>query len=428
MKKKLLSVLCVFALMAALLPHVQALEGEGTRAAQTLAALGLVSGTPNGYDTSAPATQEQAAALLVRLLGAEQEAAADRRSCGWKNVPRWAWNAVNYCANHGLLDQEEYRPNASVNAELWCSMLLRAINEPIAGGGVNTARRIGLIALPLEGVFTRGELFETALSALTSPCLNGGVSLLDGLIEKGLCSEEKVSSLGLRSECLNARELADRHVAAVLQLALYEDEASFAEGDASANASAILISDDGLALTNCHSIRDAVIGTATLVTGETFRINRVLFYDDPLDLAVIRIDRTSTDGVIIPRFSYAELVDRKDVRVGDTVYAIGNPLGLGLTVSQGIINSVSHEADLSNRPCVVSDATISRGSRGGALFNELGQVIAVTTGAYNLGNNMYLSVPVAPVLNLDLSGEGYTLTEVNDALDAQEEAAQADAE
>ena len=45
MKKKLLSVLCVFALMAALLPHVQALEGEGTRAAQTLAALGLVSGT-----------------------------------------------------------------------------------------------------------------------------------------------------------------------------------------------------------------------------------------------------------------------------------------------------------------------------------------------------------------------------------------------
>lgn len=422
MKKKFLSVLCVLALMAALLPNAQALEGEGTRAAQTLSALGLVSGTPNGYDTSATATQEQAAALLVRLLGAEQEAAADRRSCGWGNVPHWAQNAVNYCANHALLDQEEYRPNAAVSAELWCSMLLRAINEPIAGGSVNTARRIGLIALPLEGTLTRGELFETALSALTAPRLSGSASLLDSLIGKSLCTEEKAASLGLRSERLNARQLTDRHIAAVLQLALYEDETSYAEDDASASASAILISDDGLALTNCHSIRDAVIGTATLVTGEAFRIDRVLFYDDPLDLAVIRIDRTSTDGVIVPRFSYAELVDRKDVRVGDTVYAIGNPLGLGLTVSQGIINSVSHVADLSNHPCFVSDATISRGSSGGALFNELGQVIAVTTGAYNLGNNMYLSVPVAPVLHLDLSGEGETLTEVNEALDAQEEA------
>lgn len=422
MKKKFLSVLCVLALIAALLPNAHALEGEGTRAAQTLSALGLVSGTPNGYDTSATATQEQAAALLVRLLGAEQEAAADRRSCGWGNVPHWAQNAVNYCANHALLDQEEYRPNAAVSAELWCSMLLRAINEPIAGGSVNTAWRIGLIALPLEGTLTRSELFETALSALTAPCLSGGASLLDSLIGKSLCTEEKASSLGLCSERLNARQLTDRHIAAVLQLALYEDEVSYAEDDASASASAILISDDGLALTNCHSIRDAVIGTATLVTGETFRIDRVLFYDDPLDLAVIRIDRTSTDGVIVPRFSYAELVDRKDVRVGDTVYAIGNPLGLGLTVSQGIINSVSHVADLSNRPCFVSDATISRGSSGGALFNELGQVIAVTTGAYNLGNNMYLSVPVAPVLHLDLSGEGETLTEVNEALDAQEEA------
>ncbi len=422
MKKKFLSVLCVLALMVALLPNAHALEGEGTRAAQTLSALGLVSGTPNGYDTSATATQEQAAALLVRLLGAEQEAAADRRSCGWGNVPHWAQNAVNYCVNHALLDQEEYRPNAAVSAELWCSMLLRAINEPIAGGSVNTARRIGLIALPLEGKLTRGELFETALSALTAPCLSGGASLLDSLIGKSLCTEEKAASLGLRSERLNARQLTDRHIAAVLQLALYENEASYAEDAASASASAILISDDGLALTNCHSIRDAVTGTATLVTGEAFRIDRVLFYDDPLDLAVIRIDRTSTDGVIVPRFSYAELVDRKDVRVGDTVYAIGNPLGLGLTVSQGIINSVSHVADLSNHPCFVSDATISRGSSGGALFNELGQVIAVTTGAYNLGNNMYLSVPVAPVLHLDLSGEGETLTEVNEALDAQEEA------
>lgn len=81
MKKKLLSLVCALALMISLLPAAQALEGEGTRAAEALASLGLVTGTGAGYAAEDAATQEQAAALLVRLLGAEKAAKADRRSC-----------------------------------------------------------------------------------------------------------------------------------------------------------------------------------------------------------------------------------------------------------------------------------------------------------------------------------------------------------
>ena len=71
-------------------PAAQALEGEGTRAAEALASLGLVTGTGAGYAAEDAATQEQAAALLVRLLGAEKAAKADRRSCGWAGIPSWA--------------------------------------------------------------------------------------------------------------------------------------------------------------------------------------------------------------------------------------------------------------------------------------------------------------------------------------------------
>ena len=66
MKKKLLSLVCALALTISLLPAAQALEGEGTRAAEALASLGLVTGTGAGYAAEKPATQEQAAALLVR--------------------------------------------------------------------------------------------------------------------------------------------------------------------------------------------------------------------------------------------------------------------------------------------------------------------------------------------------------------------------
>ena len=94
MKKKLLSLVCALALTISLLPAAQALEGEGTRAAEVLASLGLVTGTGAGYAAGGAATQEQAAALLVRLLGAEKAAKADRRSCGWAGRRRAGCRAL----------------------------------------------------------------------------------------------------------------------------------------------------------------------------------------------------------------------------------------------------------------------------------------------------------------------------------------------
>ena len=118
MKKKLLSLVCALALTISLLPAAQALEGEGTRAAEALASLGLVTSTGAGYAAEKPATQEQAAALLVRLLGAEKTAKADRRSCGWAGIPSWARSAVNYCAFHDLIDWSEYHAGGALDAEL----------------------------------------------------------------------------------------------------------------------------------------------------------------------------------------------------------------------------------------------------------------------------------------------------------------------
>lgn len=264
MKKKLLSLVCALALTISLLPAAQALEGEGTRAAEVLASLGLVTGTGAGYAAGGAATQEQAAALLVRLLGAEKAAKADRRSCGWAGVPAWARSAVNYCAFHDLIDWSEYRAGGALDAELWCAMLLRALGcgSELGSSAARTARRIGLISRPLEGTLTRGDLFETALAALTYPAKDGG-TLLDGLLAKGLCTAAAVEALGLRRETLTAREAADRHLSAILCLDLFADEEAIEADEPTANASAFLISPDGLAVTNYHSIDGAISGRAT---------------------------------------------------------------------------------------------------------------------------------------------------------------------
>ena len=102
-------------------------------------------------------------------------------------------------------------------------------------------------------------------------------------------------------------------------------------------------------------------------------------------------------------------------KAGDTVYAIGNPLGLGLAVSSGIVSATQRDVERYALPCVMSTADISEGSSGGALLNVYGQAVAVTSGAYVYGNSMYLAVPIDPILTADLTGEGLTLPEVLEA-------------
>ena len=141
-------------------------------------------------------------------------------------------------------------------------------------------------------------------------------------------------------------------------------------------------------------------------------MERVVYHDKGMDIALLRISRTSTDKAEAPAFAVLELAEEADLRPGDTVYTLGNPLGLGLAVSSGIVSDVDRVVDTYTLPCVMNTADISQGSSGGALLNVYGHVVAVTSGAYTYGNNMYLAVPIAPVLEADWTAQGQTLAEV----------------
>lgn len=400
MKKRLFSLFCILAITLCTLP-AQALEGDRQRAAESLAAIGLVH-TSDDYRLDAGATRLEALTVLARLTG------ADHGDCPYTDVPAWARNAVGAVHALGLLegiyDETALYGQEYVTADEWCAMLLRLVGKStLLNDAALYAQRLGMISRDYGSPLKRGELFELTKEAL-GYCTEDGQSIAAQMVEKGLCTAETLETLRILPTALTAREAADRHMAAIACLTVYKSEKDFINGIPSVDASAFFISSDGIAVTNYHAIQNSAVVEATLTTGEKYPVEGVLWADEAADLAVIKISRLQSGHILpTPSFACLTLAGTDEVRPGDIVYALGNPLGLGLSVSAGVVSAVGSKSSLSSYECLISTAAISSGSSGGALLNEYGHVLAVTSGAYTDGNSMFLSVPVDVLLNADFS-------------------------
>ena len=417
--------LCALLLTTSALPSASALVGESIRSADTLATLGIVRGVSSSdYALNDLATRAQAAVLLVRLAGCEQKAAADPWYAGFRDLPAWAADSIDYAVHQEWITrgaQLDFFPSAPATAADVCTALLRLLGysdpQDFDPAQANVfAHRIGLISQPAEGPLHRADLFAILRDALVFPAKDSGKTPAEQLVANGTVPRATASALGLLDAPLTARQIADRHSAASVLLNCYGTQEEIDKKEPSSSASAFLVSPDGLALTNFHSIEGAIYAEGQLVTGEAYPVERVIWYDADMDLAIIRLSKRSTALKRTSSFASLEVVGTTDLRVGDQVYAMGNPLGLGLSVTEGIVSAVGHHVERYALPCIVSTADISRGSSGGALLNAYGQVVSITSGAYSYGNSMYLSVPADPFFDADLSAEGITLSELK-ALD-----------
>ena len=421
MKKRFFAMVLALILTVSIMPAALALEGDTARCADTLAALNLVQGTNGDYRLDEPTTRAHAAALLVRLAGAQSAAAADPWSAGFRDLPAWAADAIDYAAHQGWIKGKTmtlFRPNETVTANAWFTMLLRMLGYSDANGDFAVsdaaafARRIGLVSRNYSGTMTRGDVFESMVDALVFRGKTSEKTVIQNLLERNLVPAYTARALGLLNEKLSARQMADRFSSAVFCIDVYRCQHDLDVLASDGSASGFFISQDGLAVTNYHAIDGVSFAAATLVTGEHYPIERVIYYDKDIDIAVIQVSKTSVKNHTTSAFAYLDVIGTSSIRTGDIVYAIGNPLGLGLAVSSGIISATERDASLFSLPSVMSTASISHGSSGGALLNEYGQVIAITAGAYTNGNNMYLAVPADPVLTADLTVKGWTLAEV----------------
>ncbi len=428
MKKRVLAFLCALLLLTGAVPFAAAQEGETLRAADALHTLGLINGTgASGYALESPATRAQAAVLLVRLAGAQQDAAADNWFSGYRDVPTWASRAVHYAVHQGWIDSPasaglDFHPDTAITADEWFTFLLRMLGYDDDAGDFSPdsaalfAQHIGLTPQASTGFLSRGQLFILLESALSFSYKDGSATVISRLIDRGIVSRAAANALGFLSPVLTARQVAERYTAAAFHLDVYTRQIELDIDMPMVNASGFFISADGLAVTNYHTIEDSVHAVATLSTGEVYPVQRVLYYDPDADIAVIQISKTSRSGHVTSAFAHLDIAPSgtRDVRPGDPVYTLSDPLGMGLAVSSGIISATNRDVERYSVPCLMSTADISQGSSGGALVNALGQVIGVTSGAYTYGNSMYLAVPIGPVLSADLTGEGWTIREIKE--------------
>ena len=136
--------------------------------------------------------------------------------------------------------------------------------------------------------------------------------------------------------------------------------------------SGVVVRSDGLILTNYHVVRGAEDIHVALWDGRIAQAN-VIGYDEETDLAILN---TGLEGLVVAPFA-----EYGGLRVGDVVLAIGNPFGLGQTVTMGIV-SATGRADLQvsmYEDFIQTDAAINRGNSGGALINARGEIVGINT-------------------------------------------------
>ena len=146
-------------------------------------------------------------------------------------------------------------------------------------------------------------------------------------------------------------------------------------GVVTGQGSGFFISADGFAVTNNHVVDGADKVEVTTDDGKTFTA-KVIGTDARTDLALIKVEGGSN-------FPFAKLSDGKP-RIGDWVLAVGNPFGLGGTVTAGIVSASGR--DIGNGPYddfIQIDAPVNKGNSGGPAFNTEGEVMGVNTAIYS---------------------------------------------
>jgi serine protease Do len=172
-----------------------------------------------------------------------------------------------------------------------------------------------------------------------------------------------------------------------------------------AQGSGFFISEDGYVVTNNHVVEGGASFTIVNDNGDEFDA-KLVGTDPRTDLAVLKVD---PDG---KKFTYVDFADDGKVRVGDWVVAVGNPFGLGGTVTAGIVSARGRDIGAGPYDDFLQiDAAVNRGNSGGPAFNLSGEVVGINTAIFspsggNVGIAFAIPASTAREVTQDLIRDG----------------------
>lgn len=159
-----------------------------------------------------------------------------------------------------------------------------------------------------------------------------------------------------------------------------------------------VIHPDGYVITNAHVVAQAA-ALKVIFANKTEHEAEIVAVEEKHDLAVLKVKVPPGE-----RFPAVALGRSSDIMVGETVIAIGNPLGYAHTVTSGIVSALHRELPVNDavvyKDLIQTDASINRGNSGGPLLNVLGEVIGMNTAIRSDAQNIGFAIPIDTLRNL----------------------------
>ena len=401
--------------------------------AADLKELGLFKGVSDtDFDLERAPTRIEALVMLIRVLGKEADALGTAWEHPFKDVPQWADRYVGYAYRNqltsGISDTEFGLSDAS--AAHYLTFMLRALGYTDVAGADFTwdspfalANQAGILRDGTDvTAFLRADIVRISYAALQTTLKNSDQTLAQKLIASGVFTLEQFNAVYDASafadaeddtpQALTARQISDLTSDAVFYIEVFETQDDYLDEYEYATGSGFLIGSDGTAVTNYHVIEDTLAAAATMKNGKVYPIEKVLYYDMERDIAVIRLSHRAKDGSTAASFPALKMRDSSAVHNGDKVFAIGSPLGLQNSITDGIVSNAQRLINDEPYPYIQMTAAISPGSSGGVLLNEYGEAIGITTAYLVDGQSLNLAVPLDWIMTQDLKIKGADFAEV----------------
>ena len=242
---------------------------------------------------------------------------------------------------------------------------------------------IGMVALCLcfsliggaLGAAIYGKLASTETKQSTNTTTPGNSVILETDRQPVVVTPEKVET----SKVLTAAEVYATYVNSTVGITTSITTNYWGyQSTSAASGSGFIISEDGYIITNHHVIEDSDSISVAMFDGTEYSA-KLVGYDESNDLAVLKVDATGLQPVILGKSS--------NMHVGDDVVAIGNPLGeLTFSLTKGTVSALNRDVTMSNgitMSLIQTDCAINSGNSGGALFNMYGEVIGITNAKYS---------------------------------------------
>ncbi|MBE6623770.1 MAG: serine protease [Ruminococcaceae bacterium] len=375
--------------------------------ASELKELGLFRGvSETNFDLERAPTRVEALVMLIRVLGKEAEAIENTFEHPFTDVPGWADNYVGYAYTNGLTNgqSETLFGTGDASSNMYITFVLRALGYTDTDGKdfrwddpFTLAKETGLLTKEVDtGNFLRADVVTISHNALDAYLKGSTVTLSAKLIEAEVFTKEAFDAVynshknsdstePLPEGGLSSEQIFDKCSPAVFYIEIYDrDKYQLGTG------SGFFIDDKGTAITNYHVMEDAYYAFAQLSdSDEYYEILGIYDYSKENDWAVIKVDCSDN--------AYLDIGDTSKVLGGTSVYAIGSPLGLKNTISEGLISNPARIVE--GTTYFQTDAATSPGSSGGALLDKNGQVIGITSATHIFGQNLNLALPITYITN-----------------------------